>query len=102
MQYEIWYFLLSAIKILILLPNILITININYLFTNFVINSNMNIVASFVMHSKAITAMYKKETYSLKLSLLLAGRMFVLFMIVMSSMYPNLGLSCAGSDPYPK
>lgn len=27
--------------------------------------------------------------------------MFALFMIVMSVMYPNLGLSCAGADPYP-
>ena len=53
------------------------------------------------MHSKAITAMYNKETYSLKLSLLLAFRLFALFMIVMGSMYPNLGLSCAGDDPYP-
>ena len=101
LQFEIWFLLLSAFKILILLPNILITVNINYLFTNFIINSLMNVVSSFLMHSKAMTAMYNKETYSLKLSLLLAFRMFALFMIVMGSMYPNMGLSCAGDDPYP-
>ena len=102
LQFEIWFMLCSAVKIMILVPNILITANINYLFTNFVINSLMNNVANFVCHSKAITAMYNQERYSLKLSLLLAFRMFALFMIVMGAMYPELGLSCKGKDPYPK
>lgn len=101
MQFEIWYFLISAFKITILLPNILITVNINYLFTNFILNSLMNIASSYMMHSKAIIAMYNEDRYSLKLSLLIAFRMFAIFMIVMSAMYPNLGLSCAGEDPYP-
>ena len=41
LQWEIWYLGLSAIKILILIPNILIVVNINYLFTMFVLNSLM-------------------------------------------------------------
>ena len=102
LQFEIWYMLATAVKIMILVPNILIYVNINYLFTNFVINSLMNNIANFVMHSKAISAMYNQERYSLKLSLLLAGRMFMLFMICMGAMYPELGLTCAGKDPYPK
>jgi len=102
LQFEIWYLLFSAVKIMILLPNILITVNINYLFTNFIVNSLMNNLSSFFMHSKAITAMYNHERYSLKLSLLLAFRMFALFVMCMGAMYPVLGLSCAGEDPYPK
>ena len=58
LQFEIWYMLATAVKIMILVPNILIYVNINYLFTNFVINSLMNNIANFVMHSKAISAMY--------------------------------------------
>jgi hypothetical protein len=100
LQFEIWYFALSAFKILILLPNILITVNINYLFTNFVLNSLMMIVSNYHMHSKVICAMYNTE-HSVNLSLLLAARMFALFMIVMWAMYPIFGLSCAPPDPYP-
>lgn len=55
-QFEIWYFILNAIKIMVLLPNILIVVNVNYLFTNFVINAIMNVVSSFVMHSKFLRA----------------------------------------------
>ena len=102
LQFEIWFMLCSAVKIMILIPNILITVNINYMFTNFVVNTLMNNVANFVMHRRAITAMYNQDRYSLKLSLLLAGRMFALFMICMGAMYPELGLSCKSSDPYPK
>ena len=38
LQFEIWYLAMSAVKILILIPNILVIVNINYLFTMFTIN----------------------------------------------------------------
>ena len=53
LQWEIWYLGLSAIKILILIPNILIVVNINYLFTMFVLNSLMQIISDYYIHTKA-------------------------------------------------
>ncbi len=59
------------------------------------------VVSNYHMHSKVIRAMYNSEEHSVNLSLLLAARMFALFMIVMWAMYPIFGLSCAPPDPYP-
>lgn len=99
MQWEIWFLGLSAIKILILIPNILIRVNINYLFTMFVFNSLMQIVSNYYIHTKALSAMYNTDN-SVRFSLLLVLRLFFVFLIVMWAMYPVFGLSCA-PDPYP-
>ena len=99
LQWEIWYLALSAIKILILIPNILIIVNINYLFTMFVLNSLMQIVSDYYIHTKALKAMYNTN-HSVGFSLLLVLRLFLLFLIVMWAMYPVFGLSCA-PEPYP-
>ena len=45
-------------------------------------------------------AMYNSED-SVRFSLLLALRLFLLFMIVMWAMYPVFGLSCEEPVPYP-
>ena len=45
-------------------------------------------------------AMYKSED-SVRFSLLLVLRLFLLFMIVMWAMYPVFGLSCEEPVPYP-
>lgn len=50
--------MLSAFKILILIPNILIVVNVNYLFTMFVMNSLCLIISNYHMHCKADLAMY--------------------------------------------
>ena len=92
---------LSAIKTLVLIPNILIIVNINYLFTMFVLNSLMQIISDYYLHTKAQLAMYNYENSSVEFSLLLVFRLFLLFLIVMWAMYPTLGLSCAGDEPYP-
>lgn len=92
--------MLSAFKILILIPNILIVVNVNYLFTMFVLNSLCLIISNYHMHCKADLAMYNDKDKQLKFSLLLALRLFLLFMIVMWSMYPVYGLTCF-PDPYP-
>ena len=99
LQFEIWYLAMSAIKILILIPNILVVVNINYLFTMFTINQLMTIISNYIMHTKTLLAMYNTES-SLNFSLLLALRLFLLFMIVMWAMYPTFGLECY-PDPYP-
>ena len=52
-QFEIWHLLFSGTKILILLPCILVVTNINYLFTLFVVNSLMNTISNYHMHTKA-------------------------------------------------
>lgn len=100
LQFEIWYFLLSGMKVLILLPCILVRFNINYLFTMFVLNSLMNNISNYHMHSKANYAMYNTEN-SINFSLLFAFRLFALFIVVMWAMYPHFGLSCEQPDPYP-
>ena len=99
LQWEIWYMGLSAVKILILIPNILVIVNINYLFTMFVLNSLMQIISDYYIHTKALKAMYNTD-HSVRFSLLLVFRIFLLFLIVMWAIYPVFGLSCA-PEPYP-
>ena len=99
LQFEIWYFVISALKVLILMPCVLFIMNINYLFTMFVINSLMMIVSNYHVHSKMLEAMYNTHN-SIRLSLLLAARMFALFLVVMSAIYPKFGLTCI-PEPYP-
>ena len=98
-QFEIWFLVMSAFKILILIPNILVVVNINYLFTMFVLNSLMLTIGNNHMHTKALSAMYKNEN-SIKLSLWMSFRLFALFLICMSAMYPTFGLRCSPT-PYP-
>lgn len=81
------------------MPNVLFIANINYLFTMFVINSLMMIVSDYHMHSKVLEAMYNTHN-SIRLSLLFAARLFALFLIVMSAIYPKFGLTCT-PEPYP-
>ena len=99
LQFEVWFLMFSAFKILILIPNILVTVNINYLFTMFVFNQLMTIVSNYHLHTKFIMAVYDTE-HSVRFSLLLTARLFVLFMLVMWAMYPIFGLKCV-PDPYP-
>jgi len=63
-------------------------------------NSLSLIISNYHMHTKVISAMYNDEN-SVKFSLLLALRLFLLFMIVMWSMYPVFGLKC-DPEPYPE
>ena len=98
-QFEIWYFLLSAWKVAVLVPNIIIVVNINYMFAMFVVNSLMLITSNYFLHMKALSAMYNRES-SVNFSVLLAVRLFFLFCIVMWAMYPVFGLRCS-PDVYP-
>ena len=59
----------------------------------------MTIISNYIMHTKTLLAMYNTES-SLNFSLLLALRLFLLFMVVMWAMYPVFGLECI-PDPYP-
>ena len=101
LQFEIWFLALSAFKITSMLPNMLLIMNINYLFTMLVLNELMLIISNHHLHVKTMKAMYYYEVDHTKLSYLLATRLILLFIIVMWAIYPNLGLECSQSNPYP-
>lgn len=101
LQFEIWFLALSAFKITSMLPNMLLIMNINYLFTMLVLNELMLIISNHHLHTKTLKAMYYQEVDHTKLSYLLATRLILLFSIVMWAIYPHLGLECSAESPYP-
>ena len=64
-----------------------------------VMNTLCNILSNYHMFTKVIAAIYNDDN-NLRFALLLALRLFILFIIVMWAMYPVFGLNCY-PDPYP-
>ena len=90
---------LSGLKIAVMWPNMVWIMNVNYLFTMFVLNSLMLIISNYHLHMKSMSAIYA-DHQSLRFSILLVIRLFLLFCIVMWGMYPVFGLKCH-PDKYP-
>lgn len=58
LQFEIWFMAACAVKVLLLMPQMLVFDNINYLFACFVINSAMMLASNYHLHSKCMAAVY--------------------------------------------
>ena len=80
-------------------PNMIWIININYIFTMFVLNSLCQVISNYHLHSKMMTAIYS-DSANLRFTIFFVIRLFLLFCIVMWGMYPIYGLKCA-PDIYP-
>lgn len=105
LQFEIWFMLLLACIVCILLPNYLIFNNLNWLMFALVVNSFSMQIAGFHIHNKVHAASIYggKQDSSLALTILLTVRMFILFCIVVWTLYKQGGLICLenGKFQYP-
>ena len=100
LQFEIWFMLLLALTLCILLPNYLVFNNLNWLMFALVINSFSMQVAGFHLHQKVHAASIYggKGDTSLGLIILLTVRMFILFCIVVWTLNNQGGLLCMNKD----
>jgi hypothetical protein len=87
--------LLLAIMLMLLFPNYIAINNLNWLMCVLVMNSFSMQIASFHLHNKVHGAsVYGGRNDSLGLTILLIVRMFILFCIVIWTVYKKGGLSC--------
>lgn len=92
-QFEIWFLLFSACKVLIVAPNMCFIMNINYLFILYALNSFSQTVSNHHLHTKLLSAIYAGYR-SLPFTVWLIIRLFFLFCICLWAIYPDFGLSC--------
>jgi hypothetical protein len=105
LQFEIWFMFFNAVMMLLLFPNYIEFNNLNWLMAVLVLNSFLTQIASFHLCNKVYAAsVYGGREDSLGLTILLTVRMFVLFGVLVWSLYSPGGLTCLdkkGSFHYP-